>query len=253
MKLILKPLQVLYSIYAIVLFIILMIPVFIWALIVIPLGKVRGGNLLYKACTLWGDVWLPLIFIRHTNIYETPLQKNASFIFVANHNSYFDIPVLVKTFRMPIRTLGKAEIARIPVFGHIYKAVIITVARNSIGNRAKSVMQLKSVIRKGVSVLVFPEGTFNETNKPLKEFYDGAFRIAIETGTPIVPVLFLDAYDRLHHKSIFSLTPGKSRSVFLPAVSTEGLGLRDVPLLKARVFAIMEERLRHYGASWIKD
>jgi 1-acyl-sn-glycerol-3-phosphate acyltransferase len=42
---------------------------------------------------------------------------------------------------------------------------------------------------------MFPEGTFNETNAPLKDFYDGAFRIAIETKTAVKPVLFLDAYE----------------------------------------------------------
>jgi 1-acyl-sn-glycerol-3-phosphate acyltransferase len=230
-----------------------MIPVFIWALCVSPFGRIKGGNLLYKACTLWGDIWLPLIFIWHKNIYEQPIDKKASYIFVSNHISYFDIPVIVKTFRQPIRPLGKAEIAKIPIFGFIYKNAIVTVERSSAPNRAKSVAVLKSVLKQGVSILVFPEGTFNETGKPLKEFYDGAFRIAIETSTPIVPVLMLDTFDRLHYKSIFSLTPGISRSVFLQPVSTEGLGSKDVTVLKDKVYALMEERLRHYNASWIKD
>ena len=50
--------------------------------------------------------------------------------------------------------------------------------------------------------MVFPEGTFNMTTQPLKEFYDGAFRVAIETQTPVKPVLFLDAYSRMHYESI---------------------------------------------------
>lgn len=253
MKFVIKSLQLLYSLYAFALFIILMIPVFVWAVIVTPLGKITGGNLLYKACSLWGDIWCFLIFIRHKNIYEEPLQKGASYIFVSNHISYFDIPVIVKTFRMPIRPLGKAEIAKLPLFGFIYKNAIVTVERSSAPNRAKSVALLKSILRKGISVLVFPEGTFNETAKPLKEFYDGAFRIAIETSTPIVPVLMLDTHDRLHYKSIFSLTPGKSRSVFLTPILTEGLTTRDAASLKDKIFALMDERLRQYNASWIKD
>jgi 1-acyl-sn-glycerol-3-phosphate acyltransferase len=98
---------------------------------------------------------------------------------------------------------------------------------------------------------MFPEGTFNETNNPLKEFYDGAFRIAIETQTPVKPVLFIDAYDRLHYKSFFSLTPGISRSVFLDEISVEGLTLKDVQKLKQKTFFIMEEALFRYRASWI--
>ncbi len=82
-------------------------------------------------------------------------------------------------------------------------------------NRARSVIKLKAVLKKNISVVIAPEGTFNMTDKPLKEFYDGAFRIAIETQTPIKPILFLDAYDRLNYKSIFSFTPGRSRAVYL--------------------------------------
>ena len=98
---------------------------------------------------------------------------------------------------------------------------------------------------------MFPEGTFNETKHPLKEFFDGAFRIAIETQTPVKPVLFLDAYNRMHYKSILSLTPGISRSVFLEEISVEGLTLKDVQMLKQKTFVVMEEALLRYRASWV--
>ena len=110
---------------------------------------------------------------------------------------------------------------------------------------------MKSIINKGISVLVFPEGTFNETNKPLKHFYDGAFRVAIETGTPVKPVLLLDTYDRLHYRSIFSLTPGKSRAIFLEEIPTLDLTLNDVKYLKERIYALMEKKLLEYNATWI--
>jgi 1-acyl-sn-glycerol-3-phosphate acyltransferase len=140
---------------------------------------------------------------------------------------------------------------RIPVFGFIYKNAIVTVDRSNPANRAKSVQLLKALLRKGISILVFPEGTFNMTHQPLKDFYDGAFRIAIETGTPIRPVLLLNSYDRMNYRTIFSLNPGKSRSVFLPAVTVEGMGLDDVGRLKEKVFSIMEEELVRRKAGWI--
>ncbi len=241
-----------YSVYALITFIILMIPVFVWAIIVIPFGTIKGGNLLYNACTLWADIWFVLLFIRHKNIYEQPL-KSQSYIFVSNHISYFDIPVIVKAFRRPVRPLGKAEITKVPLFGVIYKNTIVAVDRSSPANRARSVQQLKMFLAKGVSVLVFPEGTFNETNAPLKEFYDGAFRIAIETGTPIKPVLMLDTHDRMHYESLFSLTPGKNRCVFLEEVPVAGYTAAQVPELKQKVYALMDQKLRSYNASWIKD
>lgn len=251
MRILLKPFQVLYVIYAFLLFIVLMIPVFIWSLMVLPLGRIRGGNLIYKACIVWADIWFFLMFIRHKNIYMGNGKSDQSYIYVSNHISYLDSAIIPKTFRYPVRPLGKIEMAKVPIFGFIYKNVIVTVDRSSSANRTKSVQVLKSVLRKGISVLVFPEGTFNTTHQPLKEFYDGAFRIAIETGTPIRPVLFLDTYTRLNYKSIFSLNPGKSRSLFLPPVPVDGYSLKDISQLKAIVMQQMEAALVEYKASWI--
>ena len=252
MRILLKPLQILYVIYAFVLFVALMIPVFVWSLLVLPSGRIKGGNLVYYACIVWADLWFALIFIFHRNIYIEELKKDQSYIFVANHISYLDSAIIPKTFRHPVRPLGKVEMAKIPIFGFIYKNVIVTVDRSSTENRAKSVRILKSILNKGISVLVFPEGTFNTTHQALKEFYDGAFRIAIETGTPIKPVLLLDAYERMHYKSIFCLNPGRSRSVFLPEVSVEGLTVKDVAALKEKVFEMMKEELVRRGATWIE-
>lgn len=251
MRILLKPLQVLYVMYAFVLFVAFMIPVFIWSLLVLPLGRIRGGNLTYYACIVWADVWFPLVFIFHKNIFVEEVKKDQSYIFVSNHISYLDAALIPKTFRHPLRPLGKIEMAKIPVFGFIYKNAIVTVDRSSATNRANSVRILKSILAKGISILVFPEGTFNTTHQPLKEFYDGAFRIAIETQTPIKPVLFLNAYDRMNYKSIFSLSPGKSCSVFLPAISVEGFTLKDVGMLKEKVFDVMQEELKRRGAKWI--
>jgi 1-acyl-sn-glycerol-3-phosphate acyltransferase len=252
MRILLKPLQFLYLVYAFALFVALMIPVFIWSLLASFFGKIRGGNMVYYACMVWADIWFPLIFIRHRNIYIEKPRPHQSYIFVANHISYLDAALLPKVFRHPLRPLGKVEMARIPVFGTIYKNAIVTVDRSSAANRARSVKVLTSVLRKEISVLVFPEGTFNTTGRPLKEFYDGAFRIAIETGTPVKPVLFLDMYDRMHYDSVLSLQPGKSRAVFLPEIPVDGLTGKDVAHLRQTVYRVMEEGLLRYNASWVK-
>ena len=101
--------------------------------------------------------------------------------------------------------------------------------------------------------MVFPEGTFNMGTTPLKEFYDGAFRVAIETQTPIKPVLFLDAYRRLPYESLFRLTPGRSRILYLAEIPVAGYTLADVVRLKEEVYAIMEKKLMEYNATWRKN
>jgi 1-acyl-sn-glycerol-3-phosphate acyltransferase len=253
MKLLLKPLQWIYCIYAAVLFVTFMLLLFPFIVIASFFGRITGGNLIYRICMLWGDIWFFLVFIRHRNYYEQPLQENKQYIFVGNHISYLDAPLFVKTIRRPIRALGKIQMSSIPVFGYIYRRVVVAVDRGDAAHRAKSVRNMKSVINKGVSIIIMPEGTFNMTSKPLKEFFDGAFRVAIEMQTTIKPFLLLDAFDRMHYAHFFTLTPGSSRAVFLEEIPVEGLTLNDVPHLKQKVYDLMEKKLIDYKASWIKS
>jgi 1-acyl-sn-glycerol-3-phosphate acyltransferase len=80
--------------------------------------------------------------------------------------------------------------------------------------KSKECSPIKSRSSKTNFIFIFPEGTFNETEKPLKDFYDGPFRLAIEMQTPIKPVLFIDTLDRLHYGGLLRLTPGPNRVVF---------------------------------------
>ncbi len=252
MKILLKPLQWIYCIYAFITFVVLMLLIFPFVIIASFFGRIKGGNMILRLCMLWGDVWFPLIFIWHKKIYETPHDKKKPCIFLSNHISYLDSAIIVKAYRQPIRPLGKVEMSKVPVFGFIYRNAIVTVDRTSTSNRANSVRILKSLINKGISVLVFPEGTFNMGTTPLKEFYDGAFRIAIETQTSIKPVLFLDAYRRMPYESLLSMTPGRSRIVYLDEITVIGYSLKDVVRLKDEVYAIMEKKLIEYDAAWRK-
>jgi 1-acyl-sn-glycerol-3-phosphate acyltransferase len=201
MQVVLKPLQWIYCIYAFITFVAVMLVIFPFVILASFFGRIRGGNMIIRLCMLWADLWFPLIFIFHKKIYEAPHDKKRSYIFVSNHISYLDAAILVKAYRQPVRPLGRIELSKVPVFGFIYRNAIVTVDRSNPDNRGKSIQILKSIIRKGISVVVFPEGTFNMTDQPLKGFYDGAFRVAIETQTPVKPVLFLDAYSRMHYKA----------------------------------------------------
>lgn len=242
-----------YNVYAMLAFIATMLLIIPFVLIGSFFGKISGGNFIFRVCSFWGDLWFLLIGIRHRNIYAFPHDKHQQYIFVANHISYIDAPVIVKSIRQPVRVLGKSETGKIPLFGFIYRNAIVTVDRSSAEKRARSVRILKSVIHKGISIFIFPEGTFNETGKPLKSFYDGAFKLAIETQTPLKPVLFLDSYDRMSYRYFPSITPGRSRAVFLEPISVEGLTLKDIQQLKQQVYGVMEEALIRYKASWIES
>lgn len=253
MQLFSRVIGVIFSIYAFTVFLLVMFLIFPFIIIASFFGRVTGGNIIYILCRFWADTCLLFWGIRHKNIYEYPHDPSHPCIFVFNHISYMDIPILMAAFRhQHIRVLGKAEMTKVPIFGFIYKNAVVTVDRSDAAHRAKSVLTLKSIIRKNISVVIAPEGTFNMGHQPLEEFYDGAFKIAIETQTPVKPVIFLDAYDRLHYKSIFSLTPGRSRAVYLEEVKVDGLKGSDTPALKQKVYNIMEAALVRYKASWIQ-
>jgi 1-acyl-sn-glycerol-3-phosphate acyltransferase len=240
-------LRFLFSIYAAIIFVAFMLLIFPLVIIASFFGRIKGGNMIYRLCVFWADLWFAFTFIRVKSIYEAAYNANEKSIIVANHISYLDIPMLVKVFRKPLRPLGKIEMTRVPVFGFIYKNAIVTVDRSDATHRAASLKMLKSVLNKGISIFVFPEGTFNETTAPLKEFYNGAFKLAVETQTPVQPVLFLDTFKRMHYKTVFSLTPGKCRAVYLNKIEPGS----DYHLLKQTVFADMEQALLKYNADWI--
>ncbi len=192
--------------------------------------------------------------IMHTNIYEGEHDLSKEYIFVSNHISYLDIPMIMKAIRRQhIRILGKAELSTIPVFGMIYRKAVVVVDRENAAQRKNSIKNLIAFLKLHISVFICPEGTFNTTHCPLKSFYNGAFQIAIETQNPIRPILFLDTYDRLNYNSPFSLNPGRCRAVFLAETSTKGLTLQDVAMLKEKVYKQMEEGLIRYNASWIEE
>ena len=148
MKHLTYPIKILYFVYAVITFLLFMFLILPLVIIGSFFGKITGGNFIFSVCGLWADLWLFSIGIHHRNLYEVPHDKNRQFIFIANHISYFDAPVIVKTLRQPVRVLGRSEMSRLPFFGFIYRNAIVTVNRSSPEHRAKSVRILKSVLRK---------------------------------------------------------------------------------------------------------
>ncbi|ATL49567.1 1-acyl-sn-glycerol-3-phosphate acyltransferase [Chitinophaga caeni] len=246
MRTILKPIQVIYTIYAIITFLgimFLILPPIILATLIF--GRVKGGNIVFYFLRFWAHAWFPLIGIWVSRIYKAPRKKEPC-IYVVNHSSYLDAAIAVKVMRLPFRPLGKVELVKVPFFGIIYKASVVAVDRKTAVGRAKSVREMIAMLKEGVSVLIFPEGTFNKSDNPLGTFHNGAFKIAIETQTPIKPVVYVDSKFRLKKVNLTSLAPGKCRVVFLPEIPVEGLTIEDLPALKQKTYEIMDAAMREY-------
>jgi 1-acyl-sn-glycerol-3-phosphate acyltransferase len=216
-------------------------------ILLIPFGKAKLSKRVYKVCRYWAQTWYFFIGVWHKEIYEANHDFKKPHIFVANHNSYMDIPPIVQLNHQPIRPLGKFESSKIPIFGWVYRAAVILVDRSSPEKRARSLRNLKAALHKRTSIFIFPEGTFSMTSQqPLKSFYNGAFKLDIEMQIPIQPILMIDAVDRMHFESVFSLTPGANRVVYLKTVEVSTYTLEDIEKLKTEVYQMMDEGMRRY-------
>ena len=102
--------------------------------------------------------------------------------------------------------------------------MVITVDRSSMTARANSFRRMKKELENGLSIVIFSEGTFPpEPKSSLMPFQAGGYLLAILQQAEILPVLFLDAAQRMHPSRIWQTKPGVNRSVFLPPLSTQGL------------------------------
>jgi 1-acyl-sn-glycerol-3-phosphate acyltransferase len=124
-----------------------------------------------------------------------------------------DTPVPFAPSLEKVRAIGKKELSRIPIFGFITSRVAVWVDRKDTESRKKSVERLLNILEKGISIVVAPEGTRNNTDQTLLPFQKGAFRIAVETGIPIMPMAVIGAEKIMKRGSIL-LKPGKIKVYF---------------------------------------
>ncbi|TGE22984.1 lysophospholipid acyltransferase family protein [Hymenobacter metallicola] len=193
------------------------------------------------AIRMWG---MPVDIVR-----KKPLPRSQPCIYVSNHSSYIDIPVLFKAIPGFLNIIGKSALAKVPLWGPVFGSVYITVNRNSAVSRGRAMVQAKQSLEAGRSVVIFPEGTISK--KPGEEmmpFKDGAFQLAIATGVPIVPVSM-----PLNHR--FMPDVGGIRVRYTPLqvvihepIFTEGLTIADVPRIRDQAFRTIASAFRPEAA-----
>lgn len=164
-------------------------------------------------------------------------------VIVCNHNSLIDIPVSFPFLPRANKTIAKKSFSKIPIFGLIYTFGTVLVDRRDERSRKQSVDDMKKVLATGLDMLIYPEGTRNRTNEPLKSFHNGAFKLAIDTKKPIIPVVLLNTKNILPAKPAMYFKPGKIQMDILPAIYPEG---HSIDSLKNKVFEIMAN---HYMAN----
>ena len=155
---------------------------------------------------------------------------------VCNHNSLMDVPVTTPFMPHANKTIAKKEFARVPVFGWIYSLGSVLVDRNSAESRKLSYDRMKDVLRAGLDMVIYPEGTRNKSDKPLEIFHDGAFRLAKDCGKAVMPVVLFNTGKVLPSTKFFFMLPHRLYMHFLPPVSPDNLSITE---LKETVFQQM--------------
>lgn len=178
--------------------------------------------------------------------YRSELERERAYIFCPNHFSYLDIPAMVRNKHLFV-FMGKNSMEKIPLFGFMYKRMHITVDRQNLKSRYNALNEAAKALEEGKSLTIFPEGGIFSRNPPqLVPFKDGAFRLAIEKQVPVVPVTLPFNWIILPDDGKLLINKGnrKVKAIFHEPIETKGLDLKEIPILKGRVFSIIEKELK---------
>jgi 1-acyl-sn-glycerol-3-phosphate acyltransferase len=226
-----------WAVWGMLMFIITMLIALIPIALTGHLPEPRKTEVFRKTTKAWMTTFLFLIGCRIRIRGRSNFKKGQTYIVTCNHNSLMDIPLSTPFIPGPNKTIAKMEFTKVPLFGLMYKRGSVLVDRKSDESRRRSMDEMKWVLQHGMHMCIYPEGTRNKTGQPLKSFYDGAFKLASDTGTPIIPTIIFNTTKVLPVDKKFMLLPHPLDIHFLdPIPVTQG---ENVAMLREKVFKIM--------------
>jgi 1-acyl-sn-glycerol-3-phosphate acyltransferase len=233
-----------YTLYAAIIFVLLMILIGPFVLLPILIYK-NGDSISFIFLKLWARAWLFFVGIQYKIYGQENIDPKKQYLYLFNHTSHVDAPLIPLSIHQEFRIIGKKELSKIPIFGLVLSKIVVWVDRNDPISRKISIDRLIKIIKTGKSVVMAPEGTRNDTNEPLLPFKKGAFKIALETSTPIMPMAIIGAKHLMQKGSIL-LKPGRihvyfSKEIlpdqFLSSNDIEGLTQKCYDRMEAMILA----------------
>lgn len=196
----------------------------------------------------WMAVFLPLAGIRMTVTGHDKFKPGENYIITCNHRSMMDVPLSSPGIPGANKTIAKRELEKIPLFGMIYRRGAVLVERDSETSRKEAFTHMKWVLDQGMHMCIYPEGTRNRTSGPLKSFHDGAFRLAVQTGKPIMPAVIFNTDKVLPPGKAFYLWPARVSMHFLDPIHLKEGETADG--LKNEVYRVMEKFILENRDRW---
>lgn len=185
---------------------------------------------------IWMRVWLTLVGCPVSVRGTENFKAGKTYIVTCNHNALLDVPLSSPFIPGANQTIAKKSFVKIPLFGWYYKRGSVIVDRKNDASRRKSFEGMKAALDNGMHMCIYPEGTRNRTGAPLKEFYDGAFKLAVDTKHDIIPAVIFNTAKALPANKFFYFLPASLKIHFLAPVSIDGL---TAEALKNKVYQIM--------------
>ena len=208
MKYILFPFHLLWSIWCALVFFTLAFAMFPFLYLGVSFGGPKTIRRMHFLPCYVAELTLFLWGIRIEEHNKELIDEHQQFIFVGNHRSYMDALISGTVIKNYKKYIGKAEILKWPVLGYLLDKLYIPVHRDDKDHRAWSMNQLYVKAKEGASIVLFPEGTCNNTKEHLKKFHDGAFKLAIPTKLPIAVFTIIGAGE-LWPRDTILIKPGK--------------------------------------------
>lgn len=208
------------------------------------MGK-KAHMRIFRFYKIWIKTFFSISGVR-MKVYGKEIRDNyPPCIIVSNHSTNMDLITAPHMLPLGTKPLAKKELLKIPILGYQFRVMSVVVDRKSKESRAQSMLKLKETLNSGIHIFIYPEGTRNRTSAPLKEFYDGAFKIAVEAQKPILPAITVNAR-HVWPMGRWYVKPGLIKGIYLPAIDTKGLTDNDIPALKQKVFEIMEACIKEH-------
>jgi len=207
-------------------------------------------DFLYKIAITGALFGARLVGVRTEIIGRERLNPNQTYIFMANHVSNIDPPVFVPLIGRRVFILVKKELFRIPILGlAMRKAQFIAVDRKNREAAVESVKQAVDVLKSGLSMMAYPEGTRSRDGK-LLPFKKGPFHLAMDSGIPVVPVTIIGAYE-VWPKGHLQVSPGTIPIIFHPPMDPKQFSSREELLeaVRAKIEGALPEKYRSTASS----
>lgn len=197
----------------------------------------------HRVSRFWARLLFAGFFIKPKINNTHFVDASKTYVFVGNHRSFLDIPLFAISCKNTFRFLAKAELTRIPLMGYVIKKLYISVWRGDKKDRSKSMEAMKNSLYENVSVFLCPEGTRNKTDKPLLDFKDGAFRLALKAQTPVAVLTIVNSDKLLSPLRPAEMRPGIIHASWSEPIETKGMTEDDLDFLREKVKKQMLEHL----------